>query len=44
LDTLAEQEEEVRRIVESWIEEYNGVRPHEALQGFTPYQFATLNP
>lgn len=36
--------EEVRRIVESWIEEYNGVRPHEALQGFTPYQFAALNP
>jgi putative transposase len=36
--------EEVRRIVATWIEEYNGVRPHEALQGFTPYQFATLNP
>ena len=36
--------EEVRQIVAFWIEEYNGVRPHEALQGFTPYQFATLNP
>jgi putative transposase len=34
--------EEVRQIVESWIEEYNAVRPHEALQGFSPYQFAAL--
>lgn len=35
--------EEVRQIVESWIEEYNAVRPHEALQGLSPYQFATQN-
>jgi putative transposase len=32
--------EEVRRIVELWIEEYNTVRPHDALQGMTPFQFA----
>lgn len=35
--------EEVRQIVELWMEEYNTVRPHEALQGFSPYQFAALN-
>ena len=35
--------EEVRQIVEPWIEEYNAVRPHEALQGLSPYQFATQN-
>ncbi len=33
--------EEVRAVVEPWIEEYNAIRPHEALQGLTPYQFAT---
>ena len=32
--------EEVRHIAETWIEECNAVRPHEALQGFAPYQFA----
>ena len=32
--------EEVRQIVEPWIEEYNALRPHEALQGLSPYQFA----
>jgi len=32
--------EEVRLIVEPWIEEYNAVRPHEALQGLSPHQFA----
>lgn len=31
---------EVRQIVEPWIEEYNAVRPHEALQGLSPHQFA----
>jgi putative transposase len=35
--------EEVRQVVEPWIEEYNAVRPHEALQGFSPYQFAAQN-
>jgi putative transposase len=32
--------EEVRLIVEPWIEEYNAIRPHEALQGLSPHQFA----
>jgi len=32
--------EEVRGIVEPWIEEYNAIRPHEALRGLSPYQFA----
>lgn len=35
--------EEVRQIVEPWIEEYNAVRPHEALQGLSPHQFAALH-
>jgi putative transposase len=34
--------EEVRQIVEPWIEEYNTVRPHDALQGVTPHQFASV--
>jgi len=36
--------EEVRGIVEPWIEEYNAVRPHEALRGLSPYQFAMAKP
>lgn len=32
--------QEVRQIVETWREEYNLIRPPEALQGFSPYQFA----
>ena len=32
--------EEVRLIVERWIEEYNAVRPFEALQGLSPCQSA----
>ena len=28
--------EEVREITERWLEEYNTIRPHEALQGLTP--------
>jgi putative transposase len=35
--------EEVRQIVEPWIEEYNAIRPHEALRGMSPYQFAAHN-
>lgn len=35
--------EEVRQIVEPWIENYNAIRPHEALQGLSPYQFAAQN-
>jgi putative transposase len=32
--------EEVRDLAESWMEMYNAIRPHEALQGLSPYQFA----
>ena len=35
-DTL----QEVRLIAERWLEEYNQIRPHEALQGLAPHQFA----
>ncbi len=32
--------EEVRTITDSWLEDYNTIRPHEALQGLAPRQFA----
>jgi putative transposase len=32
--------EEVRLITERWLEDYNTIRPHEALQGVSPRQFA----
>jgi len=35
--------EEVRQVVEPWIEVYNHVRPHESLQGLSPRQFALQN-
>lgn len=35
--------EEVRAITEHWLEEYNTIRPHEALQGLSPRQFAIQN-
>lgn len=35
--------EEVRHITERWLEEYNTIRPHEALQGLSPRQFAIQN-
>ncbi|HET58769.1 MAG TPA: transposase, partial [Chloroflexi bacterium] len=31
--------EEVRSITEDWLEEYNEIRPHEALGGVPPYQY-----
>jgi putative transposase len=31
--------EEVRQIVEPWIEDYNAIRPHAALRGLSPHQF-----
>jgi len=31
--------EEVRSITEDWLEEYNAIRPHEALGGVPPYQY-----
>ena len=34
---------EVRDITESWIEEYNAIRPHDALGGLPPYQYAVVN-
>ena len=32
--------QEVRYITERWLEDYNTIRPHEALQGLPPRQFA----
>jgi len=32
--------QEVRDIAEEWLEEYNTIRPHEALGGLPPYQYA----
>ena len=32
--------DEVRELVEPWIEGYNAIRPHCSLQGLSPYQFA----
>ena len=29
--------QEVRDITDEWIEEYNAIRPHEALEGLPPY-------
>ena len=36
--------EEVRQIIEPWIDDYNAIRPHEALQGLSPHQFADRTP
>jgi putative transposase len=33
--------EEVRRLTAEWVEEYNAIRPHQALRGLSPHQFAT---
>src|SRR5215213_9712059 len=35
--------EEVRTITEHWLEQYNTIRPHEALQGLPPRQYAIQN-
>ena len=32
--------QEVRHITDTWLEDYNTIRPHEALQGLPPRQFA----
>jgi len=32
--------QEVREITQQWLEDYNTLRPHEALQGLSPRQFA----
>lgn len=34
---------EVQEITEEWLEEYNAIRPHEALRGLPPYQYAVQN-
>jgi len=34
--------EEVRTITEHWLDDYNTIRPHEALQGLPPRPFAQL--
>jgi putative transposase len=36
--------QEARDIAEDWIEDYNAVRPHEALQGLPPYQYEGVKP
>ena len=35
--------QEVQAITEDWLEEYNAIRPHDALGGLTPNQFAVEN-
>jgi putative transposase len=34
---------EVQAITEDWLEEYNTIRPHDALCGLPPYQYASIN-
>lgn len=34
---------EARELTEAWLEEYNAIRPHTALGGLTPYQYASIN-
>ena len=34
--------QEARDIIEDWMEDYNAVRPHEALQGLPPYQYESV--
>lgn len=35
--------DEVREIVEPWLEDYNAIRPHAALQGLSPNQYAKIH-
>ncbi len=35
--------QEARDITEEWIEEYNAIRPHEALDNLSPYQYTAKN-
>ena len=34
---------EAQGITDSWMEEYNAIRPHDALRGLPPYQYAREN-
>ncbi len=34
---------EVQAITEDWLEEYNAIRPHDALGGLPPYHYASIN-
>jgi putative transposase len=34
--------EEVRSVTAAWLQEYNAIRPHQALRGLSPRQFAAL--
>jgi len=36
--------QEVRELTQHWLENYNTIRPHEALQGLAPRQFALHHP
>jgi putative transposase len=36
--------QEVQAITEDWLEEYNAVRPHDALGGLPPFQYAAAKP
>ena len=36
--------QEVQAITEDWLEEYNTIRPHAALGGLPPYQYAAAKP
>ena len=36
--------QEVQTITEDWLEEYNAVRPHAALGGLPPFQYAAAKP
>ena len=40
---LFEDLQEVRHITEQWLNDYNTIRPHEALQGLPPRQYAIQN-
>jgi putative transposase len=35
--------QEVQAITNDWLEEYNAIRPHAALGGLPPYQYASIN-
>jgi len=34
---------EARRVVEQWLDEYNNVRPHGAINMMTPREFAAVH-